>query len=419
MKDLTRVSFASIISKEKQADGTLLVRGRATDDSLDSDGQKCDMAWLDTAMPEWFKTAGNIREQHSSIAAGVAVELESKADGHYVTAKVVDAGSIAKVENDVLKDFSIGIRGAKVITDKSAPHGRIVGGRIVEISLVDRGSNFNSRFEKLTLVKSAANGDAEAVEELDEAAIDDGIDALVDAIVIDDEVVVETPAEVVVESVVEIPVVEVVEEEKSVTAIIERARAFVKDNEIDLTKFDSASFDMARKGLAGLIVSEAGELADGQDERYSIECLTRSLAALFDWKSGESWEVGTVELSDKPDETKSLGDDVITSIIEKAVKSAKEAISEEIEILKAGRASVEEELNTVKAQLVEANGKAAKSTVVKSILNRDSIAQKELGDLAKELRAKGDALMGTDIDLAKSYKLRATEAEAQAAQLNK
>ena len=65
-------SYAAIVKQEKQEDGSLLVYGKATDDSLDIDQQICDDTWLSSAMPEWFKSGGNIREQHSSIAAGVA-----------------------------------------------------------------------------------------------------------------------------------------------------------------------------------------------------------------------------------------------------------------------------------------------------------------------------------------------------------
>jgi hypothetical protein len=58
-----------------------MVYGKATDDSIDMDQQICDPVWLDTAMPHWFKSGGNIREQHSSIAAGVAKEYEKKKTG--------------------------------------------------------------------------------------------------------------------------------------------------------------------------------------------------------------------------------------------------------------------------------------------------------------------------------------------------
>jgi phage head maturation protease len=96
-------------------------------------------------MPEWFKTGGNIREQHSSIAAGVAKELDSKADGHYISVLVVDAQSVKKVETGVLKGFSIGIRAPRIVRDNKAANGRIIDGQIVEVSLVDRPANPNAK----------------------------------------------------------------------------------------------------------------------------------------------------------------------------------------------------------------------------------------------------------------------------------
>jgi len=155
-------SYAQIIKQEKQDDGTLLVYGKATDDALDIDQQICDAAWLEKAMPEWFKTGGNIREQHSNIAAGVAKELDSKADGHYISALVVDPVSVKKVETGVLKGFSIGIRAPRIVRDTKAANGRIIDGQIVEISLVDRPANPNA---KLMLAKSDNAGTLEQVEE--------------------------------------------------------------------------------------------------------------------------------------------------------------------------------------------------------------------------------------------------------------
>lgn len=156
-------SYAAIIKQEKQADGTLKVYGKATDDSIDIDQQICDEAWLKKAMPDWFTTGGNVREQHSNIAAGVATEYEAKEDGHYITALVVDPTSVKKVETGVLKGFSIGIRGPRVVRDNKAAGGRIVDGQIVEISLVDRPANSNA---KLMLAKASATGELEAVRQV-------------------------------------------------------------------------------------------------------------------------------------------------------------------------------------------------------------------------------------------------------------
>lgn len=158
-------AYAAIIKQEKLDDGTLLVYGKATDDSLDIDQQICDASWLEKAMPEWFRSGGNIREQHSNIAAGVAKELNSTAEGHYISALVVDPVSVKKVETGVLKGFSIGIRAPRIVRDNKAANGRIIDGQIVEVSLVDRPANPNA---KLMLAKCDNEQDLIKVEEFEE-----------------------------------------------------------------------------------------------------------------------------------------------------------------------------------------------------------------------------------------------------------
>ena len=162
--------YADILKYDDNGDGTLTVYGKATDDALDIDQQICDPVWLDKAMPDWFRTGGNIREQHSNIAAGVAQEYEAKADGHYISALVVDPVSVKKVQNRVLRGFSIGIKSPRVVRDQKAANGRIVDGQIVEVSLVDRPANPNCQ---LVLAKSL-NGEKTLtkVEELLETNIE-------------------------------------------------------------------------------------------------------------------------------------------------------------------------------------------------------------------------------------------------------
>ena len=163
--------YADILKYDDNGDGTLTVFGKATDDALDIDQQICDPVWLDKAMPDWFRTGGNIREQHSNIAAGVAQEYESKADGHYISALVVDPVSVKKVQNRVLRGFSIGIKSPRVVRDQKAANGRIIDGQIVEVSLVDRPANPNCQ---LVLAKSL-NGEKTLtkVEELLETNIEE------------------------------------------------------------------------------------------------------------------------------------------------------------------------------------------------------------------------------------------------------
>jgi len=237
-------SYAAIVKQEKQEDGSLLVYGKATDDSLDIDQQICDDTWLSSAMPEWFKSGGNIREQHSSIAAGVAKEYEAKSDGHYISVLVVDPVSVKKVESGVLKGFSIGIKSPRVVRDQKAANGRIIDGQIVEVSLVDRPANPNA---KLMLAKSV-EGEANLVQVEELVEIEQSIKA----------------------------------KDKSMLAEV------IKELHADSAKFDQASYDAARKGLAQLIISEASEIGEmDSDERDDIDTLLAALKHLFNFRDGE------------------------------------------------------------------------------------------------------------------------------------
>jgi hypothetical protein len=153
--DLTS-TFAPITKTVDQDDGSLLVYGKATDDSLDLDDQRCDAAWLKTAMPEWFQW-GNIREQHRADSAiGKAIEHEAiEGDGHYITARIVDPLAVAKTKAGIFTGFSIGINKPKIVRSPRAPKGLINGGMITEVSLVDRPANSNAI---LTLCKAAQSG---------------------------------------------------------------------------------------------------------------------------------------------------------------------------------------------------------------------------------------------------------------------
>jgi len=158
-------AWASITKAVKQADGTLMVYGPATDAGLDRDRQKMNQAWLDKAMPLWKAEGGNIREQHDKHrAVGVAAGLTRDADtgAHLLAAHVVDPIAVLKVENKVLTGFSIGVKEPVVdMTKADAPNGEIVGGKIIEVSLVDRPSNPRTTF---TMVKADSADELEPVE---------------------------------------------------------------------------------------------------------------------------------------------------------------------------------------------------------------------------------------------------------------
>jgi hypothetical protein len=278
MADLTTAFFA-IVKADKNPDGTLMVYGKATDDSIDIDQQICDDTWLDSAMPDWFKSGGNIREQHSSIAAGVAKEYEKKPDGHYIRALVVDPASVKKVDLGVLKGFSIGIKNPRITRDEKAANGRIIDGQIVEVSLVDRPANPNCQ---LVLAKSI-NGETGVwkVEELIEK--EDAVEATP---------VTETPEiveEVLPEAEVPTPISEIVEEEKLEQLGIEKT-AQAKSILASLVKFDKAQYEAAREALASLIQVEAGEMKEGSNEIMSISHLLEAVAHLAMWYEGEEAE---------------------------------------------------------------------------------------------------------------------------------
>lgn len=261
MSDLT-TSFFSIEKADRNADGTLTVYGKATDDGLDLDNQVCDADWLERAMPHWFKTGGNIREQHSNIAAGVAKDYEMKKDGHYITALVVDPVSVKKVDAGVLKGFSIGIKNPRVVRDTKAANGRIIDGQIVEVSLVDRPANPSCQ---LVLAKSAAGDETVIqVEELHENIAEENP--------IQSENNLEKESDSMATSTIEVP--------KSIVG--------------DLVKFDKTQFEAARAALANLISIEAQEMKEGHNELSSISHLLEAVAHLAAWYEGEEAE-GEVE----------------------------------------------------------------------------------------------------------------------------
>jgi hypothetical protein len=284
VNDLT-TSYFSIEKSDKQPDGTLMVYGKATDDSVDIDQQICDAAWLDRAMPAWFKSGGNIREQHSSIAAGVAKEYEAKADGHYIMAHVVDPVSVKKVDAGVLRGFSIGIKSPRVVRDTKAVNGRIIDGQIVEVSLVDRPANPNCQ---LVLAKSV-DGESSLVqvEELTEGH--DLRKALQSALHLHS--LTKSEEAPMKDTTVELPVGAVGE----------------------LLKFDKVQYEAAREALANLIQIEAGEMREGHNEIQSIGHLLEAVMHLHAWYEGEEAEGEVVEQE---------------TIIERAAESEKPAKKE-------------------------------------------------------------------------------------------
>lgn len=159
--------FAEIIKTAPQADGSLLVHGKATGSDLDLDQQQCDPTWLKKAMPDWFKI-GNIRESHDAKrAVGKATDYEATEGGdHMITAKVIDPLSKAKIEAGILTGFSIGIKSPRIMKSATVKNGIITDGQIIEVSLVDRPALPTAT---LTICKAAEPGWEGMAEDFDEA----------------------------------------------------------------------------------------------------------------------------------------------------------------------------------------------------------------------------------------------------------
>jgi len=173
--DIIHAYVGDLVAKRGE-DGHLRVKGLATDATLDLDEQICDPEWLKSAMPAWMEI-GNIREMHQSKAVGKAMEMSATGNGGYVVeAKIVDKNAAQMVEEGIYTGFSVGIKGARVIKDASAPGGRIVGGKIVEVSLVDRPANPSAVIEIAKsvdgeLVKGSAVTDLDKTSDLNAEAI--------------------------------------------------------------------------------------------------------------------------------------------------------------------------------------------------------------------------------------------------------
>ncbi len=152
--DSTFVSFP-IVKFEQTSDGDIVVYGKATDGSVDSDEQIVDPAWSGPALKQWLETGGNVRVQHnpSLYPAGKGLTVEETPDGHWVKSLVVEPTAKALVKAGVLQAYSVGIARPQVerdITGK-ARGGIIRGGELFELSLVDRPANKNC---SITLSKS-------------------------------------------------------------------------------------------------------------------------------------------------------------------------------------------------------------------------------------------------------------------------
>ena len=215
----------------------------------------------------------------------------------------------------------------------------------------------------------------------------------------------------------------------------------------DLLKFDKAQYEAARDALANLISIEAQEAKEGHNEIQSIAHLLEAVSHLHAWYEGEEaegevsaaeeaeLEMAETEGSEKSSTTilprigvdgedladdgtedseditdKSvISDEVVNAILEKAVKSAKESVSAEIN-------SYKDEINALKGELATALNKAVaggpKRAATKAS-NDDKV--NEFVVRAIELRNKAAAT--SDVELAKGYRELASDFETKAKEM--
>jgi len=424
---------------DENADGTLTVYGKATDDTLDIDQQICDPIWLDKAMPEWFMTGGNIREQHSNIAAGVAEEYEKKSDGHYITALVVDPISVKKVKTRVLKGFSIGIKSPRVVKDNKAVNGRIIDGQIVEVSLVDRPANPNA---KLVLAKSV---------ESEESLVK--VEELVETPTIEKEIVPQSD-QMNGEAKAIPSREEMVERYASARKALDEVVRMCKEcgyDDIDKQYGETAEEETAEGPMVGNGDAAQHEVEEAQGKSAELKCLECGCGQVTNSHGGgtttlpdgttsnmttaemvfeksiteiipapEIEVVGTqIEEEDSADDSaeKSLLADVnIQDIVEKAVKSAMSVVEVQVAELKSAKEAVEQKPAQLETELATAKSLAIGGGPKRTTIATGAKTNNEYEAKAKLYSAKASET--SDPILAKGYRELAKDflAKAQAPQ---
>jgi hypothetical protein len=396
MSNSTNV-YADILKYDDNGDGTLTVYGKATDDSVDIDQQICDEAWLAKAMPDWFQTGGNIREQHSNIAAGVAQEYELKADGHYISALVVDPVSVKKVQNRVLRGFSIGIKSPRVVRDTKAANGRIIDGQIVEISLVDRPANPNCQ---LVLAKSI-NGEKSLtkVEELVETTIEK--EEATDA---------EMPMNGEAKSIPsqEDMMSRYAAAKQAYDEVCMMCKEYGYELPSEEKQYGESAEEESEEGPAGSgaehELEETKELVDQDGSEMEKTTATEIIPdstvdePIIPGINPEEHE----DSEDKSSEKSLLADINITDIVEKAVKSAMKSVDAEVAKLKSAKEAVENKAASLETELA-----TAKSLAIGGGPKRTTIATG--APTTNEWKAKADLYLAkasstTDQILAKGYR---------------
>ena len=405
MSDSTNV-YADILKYDDNGDGTLTVYGKATDDALDIDQQICDPVWLDKAMPDWFMTGGNIREQHSNIAAGVAKEYEAKSDGHYISALVVDPVSVKKVQNRVLRGFSIGIKSPRVVMDKKAANGRIIDGQIVEVSLVDRPANPNCQ---LVLAKSI-NGEKSLtkVEELVETTIEKEL--------VEESMPMNGEAKSIPSQ--EDMMSRYAAAKQAYDDVCMMCKEYGYELPSEEKQYGESAEEESAEGPAGSgaehELAEAKTEEEPEMEKSVTEIIPTPVPDVLPSVTEETIEEFVEEESSA---IKTLLANVnLNDIIEKAVKSAMSSVEAEVAELKSAKEAVENKASSLETELATAKSLAIGGGPKRTTIATGAETINEWNSKAELYFAKSSAT--TDLDLAKGYREMAKDFLAKAGNTN-
>jgi HK97 family phage prohead protease len=162
----SQVHFYGAFTKRDEA--KRLVAGYASTEAVDSDGETILRSGLKEALADYMEYA-NVREMHSASAVGVTKEAAIDDRGLYITVKVIDDGAWRKVQEGVYRGFSIGGR----IKERDSVNRKIIKRlSLHEISLVDRPSNPDAKFELVTLGARAIATGAKRKPTVSREAID-------------------------------------------------------------------------------------------------------------------------------------------------------------------------------------------------------------------------------------------------------
>ncbi len=408
--------YASIVKYDKNDDGTLMVYGNATDDTLDLDSQICDPTWLDAAMPAWFKSGGNVREMHGPSAAGVAKEYEVKSGQHFIGVHVVDPIAVKKVEARVYQGFSIGIKSPRVVRDAKAANGRIIDGQIIEVSLVDRPANPSA---KLILAKSVeGESSLVQVEELHEykAPLPSEVAKMTakgSEMENENEMKEDSVAPMNGESKVVPTRDEMVERYAAARKALEDITMECKSHgydDIDKEYGETAEQETA-EGPAVAAETAQEEVQEAKEEKP----LDETKAVDTEEEKSEDEEEKSEDDEEKKkkvsEDDKSEDDEAIKALVEKAVKSAMEMVKGEIDTLRAEKKSAVEKSVKLETELTTALSKTVAGGPKRTAIRQGAESNEYL---AKGLTYKAKADATTDPVLAKGYREIANELLAKA-----